>query len=185
MMCLLQACCLVQAFVAQGLVSGLVAEAGWQRCSSTLLDRDPLTPDFQLSANLPDSFSSLKRIALIQASEDEYRGVLADTGMEPIDIWRAKYYAPGVWDGAGIRSIFTTMLRVCIAEPTATPHGSQNFLNPTQASAADTKIAAAAHLVPAPTGWSGPIPPFAWEAPLMGDNPVPGTLNLTCIGVPC
>jgi len=172
----------VQAFISQGLVNGLVAEAGWHRSSPTLLDRDPLTPAFQLPDNLPDSFSSLKRIALIQASEDEYRGVLADTGVEPLDIWRAKYYAPGVWDGAGIRSTFFNYAAGLHRRAYGNTAWIASFENPTQASTAATKIAAAAHLVPFSTGWSGHLPAFAWGNSLLGDSPIPGTLDLTCTG---
>jgi len=57
---------------------------------TTLLDHDPLSPDF--SVDLP--VKADKKIGLTQAGEDEYRGVLADTGLMPAAIWRLKYSVP-------------------------------------------------------------------------------------------
>jgi hypothetical protein len=91
----------VRAFLRQGLVNGVVAAPGFQRPDKALLDRDPLPPDFKLPVWTPLHVGDLPQIGLIQASEDEYRGVLEDTGVVPQVIWRWKYHRRGSWDGAG------------------------------------------------------------------------------------
>jgi hypothetical protein len=96
----------VHAFLDKGLVNGVVALPGWSRPQKSLLDRDPLPPAFTAPSAASDQLNGLTRIALTQASEDEYRGVLADTGIEPAEIWRAKYYKPGSWDVAGSAGAF-------------------------------------------------------------------------------
>lgn len=91
----------VRAFLESALVNGVIAAPGWSRPKPTLLDRDPLEPGFALPPWVPEKIGSRRRIAITQASEDEYRGVLADGGVSPREIWRIKYFEPGAWDGAG------------------------------------------------------------------------------------
>lgn len=88
----------VDAFLKHALIGGVVAAPGWRRAGPSLLQRDPLPPDFAPPDWLPREAGPWRLAGVIQASEDEYRGVLADTGAEPSVIWRAKYYRPGVWD---------------------------------------------------------------------------------------
>lgn len=95
----------VAAFLAKDLINGVVAGPGWTRAAPTLLDRDPLAPDFTLPA-FPSKVGDATCIGVTSANESEYRGVLEAAGTKPLQIWRFKYYVPGVWDGAGrLRSI--------------------------------------------------------------------------------
>ena len=92
----------VDAFVTRGLVNGIVArDHEWSRPSATLLDRDPLADTFKMPAAALANPGKLSRIALTQAGENEYCGVLADTGKQPASIWRVKYFEHGQWDAAG------------------------------------------------------------------------------------
>ena len=90
-----------EAFLKHNLVNGVVAAQGWKRPVPNLLDHDPLAPAFHPPGMLQPQIGNYRLIGLTQAAEDEYRGVLADTGVSPQEIWRAKYYREGVWDGEG------------------------------------------------------------------------------------
>ena len=135
-----------KAFVQRGIINGVIGTAGnWSRPSTSLLDRDPVAPDAALP-DAPAKMGSAPVIGVSQASEDEYRNVLADTGVEPTTIWRFKYLTPGAWDAGGVES--------AIAEYKAGLHRrafgdtvwAGVFPDATSATAAAGKIAAAAGL---------------------------------------
>ncbi len=86
------------AFLTHSLVNGIVAAPGWKRPETTLLDRDPLALTFALPTLAPPTLGGMTRIGVTQSSEDEYRGVLADTGVETAEMWRFKYFPANGWD---------------------------------------------------------------------------------------
>jgi len=173
----------VDAFLKQGLVNGLVAAPGWKRTAPTLLDRDPLSPGFILPSALPETVDSMRRIALTQVAEDEYRGALADTGVMPRSIWQAKYYAPGVWDGAGQISSFQNYVTGLHRRAYGNAVWAASFGSPSEAAAVAPQIASAAKLKSSgPARWTGDLPPYAWALPVMGDAPSTGNLELRVVG---
>lgn len=139
------------AFLKQGLVNGVVAASGWKRAGTTLLDHDPLSPDF--AVDLP--VKADKKIGLTQAGEDEYRGVLADTGLMPAAIWRLKYSVPGAWDGAGASRSIAQYLSGLHRRAYGNMLWCAKFNSSGDAAAAAPKIAAAAGLSQKGNTWSG------------------------------
>ena len=93
----------VAAFINKGLINGVVAGPGWTRTSPTLLDRDPLGPDFVPPA-VPHQVGNATCVGVTSANESEYRGALEAAGAKPLQIWQFKYYVPGAWDDAGALS---------------------------------------------------------------------------------
>ena len=172
----------VDAFLKQGLVNGLVAQPGWIRPSATLLDRDPLLPSFTLPTVLPTSLGSFSRIAVTQASEDEYRGVLADTGIEPVSIWRAKYYRLGEWQSRGLIAAFHNYAAGLHRRAYGNTAWYASFASPVAAATAAPLIAKAAGLTRGTSGWKGDLPPYAWGDAQQGDAPTTGTLELSVSG---
>ena len=155
----------VDAFLASGLVNGVVAAPGWPRPSKTILDHDPLTlplapVELAPVALAPAAAGEAQRIALTQASESEYRDVLADAGVKPSSIWRVKYYEPGAWDGAAALEALSP--KQYLAGLHRRAFGNTlwiaKFASPSEASAAAEKIAAAAHMQAGSNGWSGTQP---------------------------
>jgi hypothetical protein len=132
----------VDAFLKQGLINGVVAAPGWTRSGATLLDHDPLNPGFSL--DLPVNVD--KKIGATQAGEDEYRGVLADTGLLPLAIWRLKFFVPGSWDGAGAAKSIAQYLSGLHRRAYGNMLWCAKFDSPENAALAGTKIAAAAGL---------------------------------------
>jgi hypothetical protein len=173
----------VDAFLKQGLVSGIVASLGWTRPTRTLLDRDPLTPSFKLPGLLPATLGPRSRIAVIQASEDEYRGVLADTGIQPTAIWRAKYYRPGDWDSPGLAAAFRNYAAGLHRRAYGNTVWLSSFDSVAEAQTAAPLIAKAAGLRPDLLGWKGDLPPYAWGNPAKGDGPAAGTLEMSLNGI--
>ena len=174
----------VAAFLHQGLVNGIVAKDGaWKRGSATLLDRDPLAPSFHIPSVIPASLGSLNKIAITQAAEDEYRGVLSDTGSLPLSIWRAKYFESGQWDGAGELASFHNYAAGFHRRAYGNTVWAATFANTTAALAAAPLIAKAAKLPPQSSRWQGTLPQYAWGLPVMGDAPQTGTLELWVDGV--
>jgi hypothetical protein len=168
-----------EALLSQGLVNGVVATKGqWSRRSATILDRDPLPALFPLPAALPATLGSLSRIAVTQASEDEYRGVRSDTGFEPLSIWRAKYYAAGQWDGVGQAASFHNYSVGLHRRSYGNTVWVATFADCTGASKAAQSVAKAAKLSPAGSRWQGNLPPYAWGIAGAGDAPQTGTLAL-------
>jgi hypothetical protein len=95
-----------KAFLDQGLVNGVVSSPGWQRTAPNLLQHDPLDPAFVLPNWVPAQLGDWTKVGVSQASEDEYRGVVQDTEISPQEIWRIKYYKPGVWSAPGASAAF-------------------------------------------------------------------------------
>jgi hypothetical protein len=169
----------IDAFLNQSLVNGIIAQSGeWRRGSATLLDRDPLIPSFRLPSIIPSSLGSLRLIASIQASEDEYRGVLADTGIEPLSIWRAKYYEPGQWDGAGEVSSFHNYAVGFHRRAYGNMVWAARFASDAVALSVAPLIAKAAQLSVEASRWRGTLPQYAWGLPVMGDGPQTGITEL-------
>ena len=162
----------VNAFLKQNLINGVVAGAGWTRAEPNLLPRDPLPPDFTVPESLSAKAGDWTRIGFTQAGEDEYRGVLADTGIEPREIWRAKYFRPGVWDGAGAASAFVNYSAGLHRRATGNTVWAARFASEAEAQTAAPKIAAAAKLKKEGAIWKGAQPPFSTE------KESPGTLSL-------
>lgn len=163
------------AFLARGLVNGVVAGPGWKRAQHSLLERDPAAPEFALPPFLPASAGGADQplIAITQAAEDEYRGVLADTGIEPVAIWRAKYYVPGAWDGAGAASAFANYANGLHRRAYGDTLWCARFPSPAAAATAAPKIAHAAGLQPQGKAalWLGKQPGY-----MQGNSPGPLTL---------
>lgn len=153
----------VHAFLKQNLVNGVVAGAGWTRPKPNLLQRDPLPADFVAPKNLPEKSGEWTRLGVTQAGEDEYRGILADTGIEPREIWRAKYFRPGVWDGAGAASAFANYSAGLHRRATGNTMWVARFASEAEAQSAVPKIATAAKLKKEGAVWKGVQPPFSTE----------------------
>jgi hypothetical protein len=135
-----------EAFLKQGLTNGVVAAPGWQRTEPSLLARDPLAPDFAPAAMPPEHLGSLSRIGVTQATEDEYRGVLADAQLTPQLIWRWKYFAAGNWDGTGDERTYDQYSAGLHRRATGCTVWTARFATAKEAAAALPKIAAAAQL---------------------------------------
>jgi len=169
----------LDAFVTQGLVNGIVARDGkWARASATLLDRDPLSPSFRVPDVIPSTLGTLGRIALIQASEDEYRGVLADSGVNPSWIWRTKYFEAGQWDGPGEVSSFQNYATGFHRRAYGNTVWAAGFGSKDIAVMAAPRIAKAAGLSGDSIRMRGNLPAYAWGLPVMGDGVKAGTLEM-------
>jgi len=169
------------ALLTRSLVNGLVAAPGWKRPATTLLDRDPLPPGFALPSLAPATMDGMTRIAVTQASEDEYRGVLADTGVEPAEIWRFKYFAPGGWDSARSAGAFDDYAAGLHRRAYGNTLWMARFPDPASAQGAFPSIAAAARIKQSGSGASlradGAQPPYA-TGTYPGERPSPGPLSL-------
>lgn len=157
------------AFLQQGLVNGLVAAPGWTRPQPSLLQRDPLAPNFTSPDWLPQRIGEAVRIGVTPASEDEYRGVLADVGVEPQAIWRAKYFPPGAWDGAGAARAFDNYSAGLHRRAYGNTLWCAQFGSAAAAAQAAPKIAAAANLRRVGDVWTGAQPPYGPEKASAGD----------------
>ncbi|MEI7732775.1 MAG: hypothetical protein WCO56_24600 [Verrucomicrobiota bacterium] len=151
------------AFLKQSLVNGVVAAPGWKRPATTLLDRDPLPPGFAAPAWLPAQIQQARRMGWAQAGEDEYRGVLADAGVSPKEIWRAKYLMPGAWDGAGADKAYEHYLGGLHRRAYGNTVWCARFESAAQATQAAPKIASAAKLQKAGAVWKGTQPPAGFQ----------------------
>jgi hypothetical protein len=89
-----------EAFLAQGLVCGVVAKST-DRPQETLLQRPALTPDFKLPKWLPDKLGKAQCVGCIACGDDEFRSVEEDCGSSPEEMLRVKYLAPELWAGEG------------------------------------------------------------------------------------
>jgi hypothetical protein len=145
----------VAAFLQQGLLGGVVAAPGWQRPRHALLERDPLQPDFTPPSLAPEQAGPMRRIGVTQAAEDEYRGVLEDTGVMPRAIWRWKYYRPGVWDGAGEARAAEQYVAGLHRRAFGNAFWAAEFSSPQEAERAAPKIAGGARLKRQGDAWSG------------------------------
>ena len=150
-----------EAFLRNNLVNGVVAALGWKRPVPNLLDHDPLAPAFQTPDLLRTQIGGYRLIGLTQAAEDEYRGVLADTGIAPREIWRAKYYRDGAWDGEGEAHAFDQYSFGLHRRAYGNTVWMARFASAAEAAAQAPKIAAAANLKVQGKRWTGKQPPYA------------------------
>lgn len=167
----------VDAFLKQGLVNRVVAANGWTRPSTTILDRAPLPPDFALPSWMPARAGSATILGVTQAGEDEYRGVLADTDVEPQWIWRIKYYHDGDWDGAGAVNAFADYSNGLQRLAYGNTIWCAQFASTAEAEHAAPRIAAAAGLSRSRNVWTGAQPPFG-AANALAQPASPGSLAL-------
>ena len=165
------------AFLRANLVNGVVAAPGWKRPVPNLLDRDPLPPAFPTPELPRAQIGDYRLIGLTQAAEDEYRGVLADTGLAPREIWRAKYYRDGVWDGEGEVHAFDQYSFGLHRRAYGNTLWLARFASTADAAAQAPKIAAAANLKPEGRRWVGKQPPYAGGANA-GETDSAGPLSL-------
>jgi hypothetical protein len=173
----------VDSFLGHGLVNGVVGSPGaWERGPETLLDRDPLPADFTIPAAIPAVLGSMKKIAVTHATEDEYRGVLADTGQEPVSMWRAKYHRAGQWDGAGAVSSFNNYAAGLHRRAYGNAVLLVTFESEALASSSAPLMAKAANLAHANSTWKGGLKQYAWGLDSMGDSAQPGSLELMIDG---
>jgi hypothetical protein len=150
----------VEAFLKKGLINGVVAAPGWARPETSLLDHDPLAPAFALPDWLPLKVGNAIRIGVSQGGEDEYRGVLETTGVEPREIWRAKFYVPGSWDGAGVENAYDNYSAGLHRRAYGNTLWCARFDSASQAAQAAPKIAGDAKLKKVAWGWTGKQPPY-------------------------
>jgi hypothetical protein len=167
----------VSAFLQQSLVNGVIAPNGWSRPANSLLDRDPLAPDFDLPAQASERIGDVSRIGYTQASEDEYRGVLSDTAVIPKAIWRAKYYQKGNWDSPAASGSFDNYAAGLHRRAYGNTLWLAQFSDVREAAAAAPRIAAAAHLHRIGKQWKGDQVPYANNS-YPGEEKVPGSLTL-------
>ncbi len=167
----------VDAFLNRGLVNGVVAGPGWTRPQTSLLDREPLLPNFAPPAAILSTAGEASLIGVTPGGEDEFRGVLDDTGVLPQQIWRAKYYVAGAWDGAGVAGAFDAYSAGLHRRAYGNTLWLASFATAAEAAGAAPKIAAAAKLTAAGAVWSGSQPPYA-NGTYTGDRPSSGGLRL-------
>lgn len=166
-----------KAFINLGLTNGVIAGGDWRRSSATVLDHDPLSASATLPSILPAQAGPLPRIAVSQAGEDEYRGVLADVGVEPLEIWRAKYHRSGSWDGAGAQHAFAHYSAGLHRRAYGDTLWAARFESKQMAAQAAAKIAAAANLQQKKGIYMGDQPPYA-NVTYAGETKSAGPLTL-------
>ncbi len=153
------------AFLKQHLVNGVVAATGWTRPQPNLLQHDPLTPDFTTPDWIPTEIGEYKNIGVTMASEDEYRGVLADIGTEPMQIWRVKYLKPGLWDGSGAAKALDHYVAGLHRRAYANTLWCAKFDTVKKATEFAQQIANAAKLRKNGTRWTGNQPSYGYSDP--------------------
>jgi hypothetical protein len=168
----------VNSFLSSGLVNGVVASSGWSRGTSYLLERDPLTARFDVPELAPTRVNGLSRIGLTQASEDEYRGVLADTGLMPTTIWRAKYFTPGAWDHADSYAAYDAYSFGLHRRAYGNTRWIAEFVSEADAKSAAPKIAGAAQLHRKGDSWAGNQPYYGGKDWGGGQEQMLGPLTL-------
>lgn len=150
-----------ETFLSRQLINGVLGAAGWSRPVQGLLDRDALAPGFALPDQTPENIGDFIRVGYTHASEDEYRGVLADTGIKPRWIWRAKYYKAGVWDRADAVAAMDAYSTGLHRRAYGNTRWVAEFESAEQAASAAPKIAAAAYLAKSGSKWVGLQPYYA------------------------
>jgi hypothetical protein len=153
----------VDSFLKHGVFNGVVGATGWSRGKSNLLSRDPLSPDAAPPAWIPATAGAMKSIGVISGSEDEYRGVLEDTGVEPAEIWRAKYLGDTSWSVSGDYRACGAVLFESGLHRRASGNSLwlARFASPDEAVASMKKIAVANHFVAKDNVWYGSRPGFS------------------------
>jgi hypothetical protein len=114
----------------------------------------------------------MRRIGVTQAAVDEYRGVLEETGLMPLCIWRWKYYRPGVWDGAGEVRAAEQYVAGLHRRAFGNTLWAAEFSSAQEAKRAGSKIAASAKLKRQGDAWEGQQPSLGFG------NQSPGPLVL-------
>lgn len=145
------------AFIHNGLINAVVAPK-FTRGQTTILDRDPALPP----EIFPTQLGDWTLVGLTQAGEDEYRGVLQDTSVEPQLIIRAKYYQKGVWDAPGAENSEPEYHAGLHRLSFGNSLWAAKFESTEQAAAAAPIIAKAAHLRKQQGTYVGQQPPWAW-----------------------
>ena len=131
----------------------------WQRAKKTPFDHDPIYSDTSLPNGVPlKTEAGAVLIGFSQAGDSEYRGVLADTGVEPANILRFKYYEGGAWDGAGRDKAIDNYLAGLHRRAFGNTLWVAQFSSPSEAAKAAPKIAKAAFLHPSGALWIGKQP---------------------------
>ena len=138
-----------------GLVAGVVTDAGWKRSSQTILDHAPLLDGWMLSAPAPAKAGDATRIGVIQAGESDYRGVFQDAGVTPKEIWRFKYAVPDQWKASGAVAARANYLAGLHRRAFGNTLWLAKFSSPAEAEQAAPKIAQAAALQQKGQVWSG------------------------------
>lgn len=167
----------VEAFLKRGLVNGVVAAPGWTRPQTTILDHDPLPSNFAPPSWLPANAGGANLVGWSAGGEDEYRGVLQDTSVQPVEIWRAKYYRDGAWDGAGVTGAFDAYSAGLHRRAYGNTLWIARFASAQQAAQSAPRIAAAAKLNQKGELWEGVQPPYA-DGKNVGEKPSSGALRL-------
>jgi hypothetical protein len=168
----------VRALLDRHLLNGVVAARGWQRGPGTLLDQNPLAPEFTTPPAAPAQLAGMSRVGWTQASRDEYMGVLTDTGTEPVEIWRAKYLNPAAWEGAGSIHALDAYMAGLDRRAYGNTLWMANFGSAQKAMAAMPRIGQAAGMRQTGDGWQGSQPPYA-SGNGRGERPHPGSLSLS------
>ncbi len=156
----------------KGVINGVIAAPGWTRPANSLLEQAPLAPDFALPQGLPQKLGDWQLIGVSQGGADEYRGVLGDTGVQPQEIWRAKYHKPGVWDGAGADNAIGAYFAGLQRRAYGNTLWMARFRDEAEAKVAMPKIAAAANLKKEGELWRGQQVPYG------NDTTSPGPILL-------
>jgi len=157
----------VAAFLAKGLINGVVAGPGWARGAPTLLDHDPLAPDFS-PPSVPLKVGNATCIGVTSANESEYRGLLENAGVKPLQIWRFKYYVPGVWDGAGTWSSIPQFLAGLHRGAFDNTLLAARFSSEAEAASAAERIGTGSNWKKENDGWTGtpaPLPKSCIQGP--------------------
>ena len=134
------------AFLEKGLTNGVVAHDGWQRTAKTVLDSQPLSPEFEIPSVLPRRIGPWRLIGLTQCPEPDRRGVLALVDVEPLQMWRSKYYKPGEWDLAGSKESFVSYMNSLHRRAYGNSLLVMQFADPQTAQRAAGRIAGQARL---------------------------------------
>jgi hypothetical protein len=171
----------LDAFLQKSLINGVIAAPGWVRGKPCLLDRDPLAPG-DAPPDAPERMGDLSLIGWTQAAEDEYRGVLADCGVSPSAIWRAKYYRRGFWDSPGAAGSFDNYAAGLHRRAYGNTLWLAKFSSEAEASFATKRIGAAAHLPSSGAErWEGNQLSYA-NNQYPGESKIQGSLTVTRSG---
>jgi hypothetical protein len=168
----------LDAFAQRSLINGVIAAPGWMRSKPCLLDRDPLGSGFAIP-DAPAQMGDLHLIGWTQAAEDEYRGVLADCGVSPASIWRAKYFRQGLWDSPGAAGSFDNYAAGLHRRAYGNTLWLAEFSSENEASLSAKRIAAVAHLqTSGAEHWQGNQLSYANNM-YPGESKTQGSLTLT------
>lgn len=103
--------------------------------------------------------------------------MLADAGIAPAAIWRAKYHQAGAWDGAGAARAFDHYATGLHRRAYSDTLWVARFVSEAEAARAAPQIAAAAKLTKEGAMWKGAQPAYA-NGTYPGEKTSPGPLTL-------